>query len=224
MVSSCDDFSNQKEIQIIQSIINKNNSCTIDLGANVGVFTKVLAENSKHVYALEPEPGNFRQLQENMKPFDNVSLYNMAASNMTGSDTLHFSYINNGMHRLYESVLCFGGYKIPVKTIRMDDLIIEQEKVEKIDFIKMDVEGFEYFVIVGMMELLLRDKPAIISEFHPSSIRESGADPRRIYKIMIEKFNYKSPEHCITGEILDTYEKLEAATNDPRGGVNILWQ
>ena len=223
-MASTEDFSNQKEIQIIQRIINKNNSCTIDLGANVGIYTKVLAENSKHVYALEPEPGNFLELQENMKYFDNVSLYNMAASNLTGSETLHLSLINNGMHRLYPSVLCFGGYNVPVKTIRVDDLILKQEKVEKIDFIKMDVEGFEYFVIVGMTELLTRDKPVIISEFHPDSIRESGADPRRIYKIMIEKFNYKSPEHCITGEILDTYEKLEAATNDPKGGVNILWQ
>jgi FkbM family methyltransferase len=218
------DFSNQKEIQIIQSIVNKEYSNTIDLGANVGIFTKVLAECSKHVYALEPEPENFRQLQENMKSFDNVSLYNMAASNMTGTEILHTSLINNGMHRLYQSALCFGGQQIPVKTIRVDDLIMEQEKVnEKIDLIKMDVEGFEYFVIVGMFNLIKRDKPVIISEFHPESIRESGANPERIYILMTKVFNYNYPKHCITGEILDTYEKLERVTNDPRGGVNILF-
>lgn len=223
MASYEDDFSNEKEIQIIQNVVNKNSSNTIDLGANVGIFTQVLAECSKHVYALEPEPENFRQLTENMKPYDNVSLYNLAASNMTGSEILHTSLINNGMHRLYESVNCFGGQKIPVKTIKVDELIIEQEKVPKIDLIKMDVEGFEYFVIVGMTELLKRDKPVIISEFHPDSIRESGADPNRIYTLMTEKFNYQKPKHCITGEILDTYERLEAVTNDPKGGVNILW-
>jgi FkbM family methyltransferase len=218
------DFSNQKEIQIIQSIVNKEYSNTIDLGANVGIFTKVLAECSKHVYALEPEPENFRQLQENMKSFDNVSLYNMAASNMTGTEILHTSLINNGMHRLYQSALCFGGQQIQVKTIRVDDLIMEQEKVnEKIDLIKMDVEGFEYFVIVGMFNLIKRDKPVIISEFHPESIRESGANPERIYILMTKVFNYNYPKHCITGEILDTYEKLERVTNDPRGGVNILF-
>jgi FkbM family methyltransferase len=221
------DFSNQKEIQIIQNIVNKNNS-SIDLGANVGIFTKVLAECSKHVYALEPDPENFRQLQENMKPYKNVSLYNMAASNITGFETLHRSLINNGMHRLYESVLCFGGSRIQVKTIRVDDLIIEQQQEkkvdEKIDFIKMDVEGFEYFVIVGMLNLIERDKPVIISEFHPDSIRESGANPERIFKIMTEKFNYNYPKHCITGEILNTYEKLERVSNDPKGGVNILWE
>lgn len=219
------DFSNQKEIQIIQSIVNKNNSSnTIDLGANIGIFTQVLAEHSKHVYAFEPEPDNFKQLTENMKSFKNVSLYNCAASNITGSETLRLSLINNGMHRLYESVNCVGGNRVPVKTIRVDDLIIEQEKVEKIDFIKMDVEGFEYFVILGMTELIKRDKPVIISEFHPDSIRESGADPRQIFDIMTETFNYNPPKHCITGEILDTYEKLEQVTNDPRGGVNILWE
>lgn len=218
------DFSNQKEIQIIKSIVNKESSNTIDLGANVGIFTQVLAECSKHVYALEPEPENFRQLQENMKNFDNVSLYNMAASNMTGTEILHKSLINNGMHRLYQSLLCFGGQKIQVRTIRIDDLIIEQEKVEKIDLIKMDVEGFEYFVIVGMFNLIERDKPIIISEFHPDSIRESGANPERIFDIMTKRFNYNYPKHCITGEIIDSYEKLEKVTNDPRGGVNILWE
>jgi FkbM family methyltransferase len=217
------DFSNQKEIQIIQNIVNKNNS-SIDLGANVGIFTKVLAECSKHVYALEPDPENFRQLQENMKPYKNVSLYNMAASNITGFETLHRSLINNGMHRLYESVLCAGGSRIQVKTITVDDLIIQQEKVEKIDFIKMDVEGFEYFVIRGMTELIERDKPVIISEFHPDSIRESGANPKLIYILMTEVFNYQNPKHCITGEILNTYEKLERVSNDPKGGVNILWE
>ena len=221
----CYDFSNEKEIQIIKNILNKNSSNTIDLGANVGIFTQVLAEHSKHVYALEPEPENFKQLVENTKAYDNVTLYNCAASNITGTEILHLSLINNGMHRLYESVNCFGGQKVPVKTVRMDELILLQEKVEeKIDFIKMDVEGFEYFVIVGMTELIKRDKPIIISEFHPDSIRESGANPERIFKIMTEIFNYQKPKHCITGETIDTYEKLEKVTNDPKGGVNILWE
>lgn len=214
------DFSNEKEIEIIRRLVNKNSSNTIDLGANVGIFTKVLAECSKHVYALEPEPQNFKQLTENMKSYDNVSLYNVAASNVNGSETLlHLSLLNNGMHRLYESVNCVGGKIIPVKTVKVDDLNLPSP----IDLIKMDVEGFEYFVILGMSELLKRDKPVIISEFHPDSIRESGADPRQIYDIMTKKFGYNYPKHCITGEILDTYERLEEVTNDPKGGINILW-
>ena len=217
------DFSNDKEIEIIKDLIDRDSSYTIDLGANTGIFTKIMAENSKHVYALEPEPENFRQLTKNMEPFDNVSLYDYAASNTTGSGTLHLCNANPGMHRLYPSVYCPDG-EVRVKTIRVDDLIIEQEKgVEEIDFIKMDVEGFEYFVTLGMADLLRRDKPTILSEFHPSSIAESGADPRRIYVIMLSDFGYSPPMHCITGEVLDTYEKLREATSDPRGGVNILW-
>lgn len=213
------DFSNEKEIEIIRGIVNKNSSNTIDLGANVGIFTKVLAECSKHVYAFEPEPYNFSQLQINTQSFNNVSLYNVAVSNTTGFETLHLSLLNNGMHRLYSSILCYGGREIKVKTVKIDDLL---GLLPTIDLIKMDVEGFEYFVILGMSELLKRDKPVIISEFHPDSIRESGADPRQIFEIMTEKFGYNYPQHCITGEILDTYKRLEQVTNDPKGGVNIL--
>src|SRR5688500_16332831 len=103
------DFSNEKEIQIIRNIlVNKEDSITIDLGANVGIFTKVLAECSKHVYAFEPDPFNFDQLKQNMQPYkDKVSLYNYAASNVNGTSKLHRSIINNGMHRLYPSKLCW---------------------------------------------------------------------------------------------------------------------
>jgi FkbM family methyltransferase len=216
-----DDFSNEKEIEIIRSIVNKDSSITIDLGANVGIFTKVLAEHSKHVYAFEPEPYNFSQLKENMKSYNNVTLYNMAASNITGSDAiLHKSVINNGMHRLYESKLCWGE-KVRVKTVRLDDLP-ELQNV-KINFIKMDIEGFEYFALLGMTNIIKRDKPVIISEFHPDSIRESGASPERIFDLMTKEFDYLYPIHCITREMFDAYEGLEKVTNDPKGGVNILW-
>ena len=222
------DFSNQKEIQTIKDIVNKESSSnTIDLGPNVGVFTKVLAECSKHVYAFEPEPDNFKQLQENTKHLNNVSLYNVALSDhYNAHGILYKSLINNGMHRMYPSKLCEGGQVITnVVTITLDSIIMPftLKEEERIDLIKMDVEGFEYFVILGMTELIKRDKPVIISEFHPDSIRESGADPKLLSEMMIGKFGYNYPKHCITGEILDSYEKLEKETNDPKGGINILW-
>jgi hypothetical protein len=46
----------------------------------------------------------------------------------------------------------------------MLDTFVQQEKVSKIDFIKIDVEGFEYEVLAGARELLLRDKPIIMVE------------------------------------------------------------
>jgi FkbM family methyltransferase len=217
---SDDDFSNEKEIEIIRNLVNKESSITIDLGANVGIFTKVLAECSKHVFAFEPDPFNFSQLKENMKSYSNVTLYNAAVSNVNGTDTLHRSMINNGMHRLYSSKLCWGN-KVQVKTVKVEDII--PENIKKIDLIKMDVEGFEYFALLGMKNLIKRDKPTIISEFHPDSILESGADPQQIFELMTKEFGYNYPKHCINGEILDTYKKLEEVTNDPKGGVNILW-
>jgi FkbM family methyltransferase len=211
------DFSNEIEFEIVRDIVNKE-SVTLDLGANVGLFTKVLAKNSKKVYAIEPEPFNFKQLKKNMKSFHNVTLFNVAVSNVTGWSDLFLSHCNSGMHRLYPSIHCYWDKRVNVRTIRVDDLIYD----ENIDFIKMDIEGFEYFAIDGMRKLLRRSKPVIMSEFHPDSIRESGANPRDIFTMMrILDYNY--PIICLTGEIIHTYERLEEVTNDPKGGVNILW-
>ena len=165
------------EIELLQRIVNKDSIC-LDIGANVGTYTTFLARvcGAKHVFAFEPHPDNYKQLKENTQHFDNVTVSNFALSNTTGHKTLFTCPTDNGMHRLYQSKWCEGGEKIRVPVSMVD--IIFQNLQHPINFVKIDVEGYEYNVINGMMRILSQYRPIIMMEWHPPTIEEAGVDPQ----------------------------------------------
>src|SRR5688572_7956553 len=146
------------ETGIVQSLVTKDD-IVLDIGANIGYFTILLARFAKHVYAFEPEPNNFKQLQENTKHLDNVDNIDIAISNRLDYTTLYLCPTDNGMHRLYKSKWCEGGEQIKnIPTTTIDRFIyinLDNDKKKKdIKFIKIDVEGYEYKVLQGMTDLL----------------------------------------------------------------------
>jgi FkbM family methyltransferase len=203
------------EIELLQRIVNKDSIC-LDIGANTGTYTTFLARVSgaKHVFAFEPEPNNYTQLKLNTQHLDNVTVSNFALSNTTGHKTLFTCPTDNGMHRLYNSKWCEGGEKIRVPVSMVD--IIFQDLQHKINFVKIDVEGYEYNVINGMMKILSQYKPIIMMEWHPPTIIEAGADPREFYNLMINELGYYKPKHCLLPgyPTINSYEELHDYTNE----------
>jgi len=217
---------NAKEIEIIKRLVTKDD-IVLDIGANVGFMTIQLAQLAKHVYAFEPSPYNFKQLETNTQHLDNVTTYEMAVSNTTGFNTLYICPHDNGMNRLYDSKWCKGGDQIRVSTVTID-FVHKNEYVyldnKKINFIKLDVEGYEYKVLQGMRQLLQRDHPTMLMEFHPPSIEEAGDSPRTIYDLLKNEFGYNDPINCNNNDcMLESYNELDKQTRDIPA-VNILWQ
>lgn len=214
---------NSKDFKIIKDLIKQNNIETaLDIGACIGSFTTFLAKHCKRVYAFEPSPYNFEKLEQNTKHLTNVFLYNVAISDHDADDSILYLCPNDiGMNRLYYSQWCLKGELIRnVKTFSIDSLGLPEPK--KIDFVKIDVEGYEYFVLMGMRELLMKDHPKIMMEFHPPSIQEAGSDPEEIIDRLINIHNYNHPLNCLTGEIIHSYEELDTQTrNTP--AVNLLF-
>ncbi len=167
-----------EETQLIKKLV-KSDFTVLDLGANIGYFTLIMAKQAKQVHAFEPEPRNFQTLQKNVElnNIKNVKLYNAAVTETSGTSTLYLCDSNRGMHRVYQSDWCKEG-TTQVKTIRIDDII------DHADFIKIDVEGAELGALKGMKELLQKRKSTVLMEFHPPSIIEYGARPRDIYDFM----------------------------------------
>jgi FkbM family methyltransferase len=210
------------ECELLQRIVNKD-SVVLDIGANTGTYTLYLAHLAKHVYAFEPHPDNFKQLQENTKLLDNVLRYEVAISNRSDFRFLYTCPQDNGMNRLYPSKWCEGGEQIRVSTIKLDDAFLITEN-NKINFVKMDIEGYEYHAIKGMTKLIQRDKPIIMMEFHPPTLIEAGTDPREFYNLMINELGYYKPKHCLLPgyPTINSYEELHDYTNEIPA-INILW-
>ncbi len=96
------------------------------------------------------------------------------------------------MHRIYPSQFC-SEVCLKVITTSLDEYFKDDELGDKISFIKMDVEGSELGVLKGMKNIFQRNKKLkILMEFVPSCIKESGAQPEELIKILQDQgFNFR---------------------------------
>jgi len=136
----------------------------IDVGAHIGVHSFRIARlfPKVKVVSIEPNPMAFEALILGIKVNDlhNVNALNLALSDIDGEVTLHVKLIN-AASSIIESQSSFKSIK--VNAIRLDTLI-ETLKLNRVDVIKVDVEGAELEVLRGAINTLKNYKPKIIAE------------------------------------------------------------
>ena len=131
----------------------------IDLGANVGLFTRLMAERGCAVYAFEPDPYAFERLQETVAPFDNVHLIAAAAGAEAGQFRLfrHRDFASSPERRTTASSIVEGkrhmdeGNFILVEVKDFVQFLRELNRPVKL--LKIDIEGAE----VALLERLLNE-------------------------------------------------------------------
>lgn len=151
----------------------------LDIGANVGIMTALLAKHCPygHIHAIEPIPENFAALTRICKHFNfnNVTLHQFALGEEDGQLEMVMPEVQNvkmqGLsHVVHDSITEFNeGQRYFVPQYRLDDL---GEAVENVKGIKIDVENFEYFVFKGGEKMLRKFKPLIYSELWDNENRE----------------------------------------------------
>ena len=212
---------NKRDIQTIRTLGPFWES--IDIGACIGDFTKELAKITTHrVYAFEPSPSNFKILRENTKDLSNVNIYKIAVSNQNRDDGILYKCPTNlGMNRMYKSDWCKGGKAVyNVKVRPLDSMIIHY--TGSIDFVKIDVEGFEHRVIMGMKQLLKWFHPFLMIEWHPPTMEEALSSPKALYDFLHYRLNYNMMTNCKNNQPIKSYEELDSLTRE-RAGMNILF-
>lgn len=204
-----------REREIVQELANGN---VLDIGANIGYLTCVMASSDKvkHVYAFEPDNENYINLCINLRLnalSNKVECFNRAVTNNNGYTKLYKCNINDGMHRIYQSKWCSNAYE-NVETNKIDGF--QHITKNKIDFVKLDVEGSEYGALKGMEQMLKRDHPTIMMEFHPPSIEEAGDNPKDIYDFLIAndyEINIMDSDIYLMYEDLVRFTKYNPAVN-----------
>jgi len=147
----------------------------LDCGANVGTYTRqALDAGAKIVVAIEPIPANVECLRRNFRQeiaADKVIIYPKGVWNETTQLTawLHRNSVLDSfvMKNRPEEGGNNGKIVLPVTTI---DFVIEDLNLERVDFIKMDIEGAEEQALTGAIKTLPRFRPrlAIATENLPS--------------------------------------------------------
>lgn len=144
----------------------------VDIGANIGYYALIEAQvvsNKGKVYTIEPEPNNFKLLNKNVQINnfgDVIETFQMAIADKDGHSKLYLSAKSN-LHSLLPNSENENDYCI-VETTTLDNFLRGKAPV---DFIRMDVEGFEYEIIEGATKTLERKGPLkLFIEFHPYAI------------------------------------------------------
>jgi len=175
---------------IMKKIINQDSNC-IDVGCHKGEILDdilKLAPKGKH-YGFEPIPVMFDNLQRNYKGKAEILPY--ALSNKDGEST--FQFVKNapaysGINKRKYAVEHADIEEIKVELKKLDKLI---SKDIKIDFIKIDVEGGEFDVLRGAVELLKRDRPYVVFEFGLGASEYYGTKPEEIYSFLNKEIGLK---------------------------------
>jgi FkbM family methyltransferase len=165
------DYFNQKKI--INIIKNKiqNELVVIDVGAHFGETINIVKKNLqfKKIYSFEASPLNFKTLKTNypngLNP--NIEIYNYAlgeknieyfinqtqeSSSSTINDlNLKSSYLLKKLKILNIKDRNLFSKKIPIKIITLDSFI-DEKKIDKIDLLKIDTEGYEFNILKGLLK------------------------------------------------------------------------
>jgi FkbM family methyltransferase len=171
------------ETEIFKKRVKKGMT-VVDIGANWGWYTliaaKLVGEKGK-VYAFEPEPYNYDLLLKNIEinGYDNIIPVQKAVSNKVGTVKLFLTQDNpGGLNTIYPYNHSLQRNFVEVETITLDNFF--RDRKDKIDVIKMDVEGAEFAILQGMREILGRNKTIeILTEFWLDGLRRFGYSPGR---------------------------------------------
>jgi FkbM family methyltransferase len=160
----------------------------LDVGANIGYYTSLagqLVGPAGRVVAVEPEPHNFSLLTRNIAAngLRNVAAENAGLGAQDGTASLHCSASNFGDHRITPTDLP-GHTTRQVVPITTMDRLLGRLGVNSVDLIKIDVQGYEHAVAGGMTGTLAANPAvAVLAEFWPFGIRQSGGDPRQFFGV-----------------------------------------
>ncbi len=167
----------------------------LDVGANIGVATMAMAtalHGPARFLAVEPSPRNLAHLRRNLAAngFEQrAEVIAAAAGAEPGSLSFHESEFGAGSHLVSAHHLAGGAMpavQVPVETL---DRIVSARGLERLDLIKIDVEGFEPDVLAGGAGAIERFRPAIYMEFNSWTLMAyRDMNPRGFLEDLVRRF------------------------------------
>jgi FkbM family methyltransferase len=150
----------------------KEDGVILDIGANFGYYAITLAAgpgSRRTIHAFEPNATTFDRLQRNigLNALANVIAHRVALSDQVGTAGVRVvNPVNSGSTQLTE------GDSVVVTTI---DAFCRTQEIDRLDFLKIDVEGYENRVLRGGAATLARFRPAIMIELNPPVLRTTDS-------------------------------------------------
>lgn len=168
------------EISLMKTYIRPGDN-VLDIGANIGFYAELLSglvgEKGK-VHCFEPDITNFKHLKNSCGSYSNIHLNNVAVADKAQTLKIYTSKELNVDHRTYKP----DSYdqEIDIRAIALDDYM----QGHPVNFIKMDIQGFEMSAVKGMLDILKYQDLKMLSEFWPYGMRKAGTSVLEYFQFL----------------------------------------
>jgi FkbM family methyltransferase len=174
----------------------RSDDVTFDIGANLGWYTTLFALQAPggHCHAFEPQPSVFEELVANCRLNGieaNVTLNNVGVADCQGSATIYdFRDLPHG-HASLSPVLSRPAQATACKITTIDEYR-QAHSIERIDFVKVDVEGAELLVLKGSQSLFdLKPSPMWLLEINCDTSRAFGYVPLDLLQLLAARDDFR---------------------------------
>lgn len=165
----------------------------LDIGANTGAFTLLAAHvPDARCVAFEPNPLLAESLKRSIQLNElgtQVSVIEVALGKAPGYATLHILPDAHGHSRLDRGFVARTDEQIVEVSVTTLDKVMHSILLDRIDFIKLDVEGYELFVLQGGEATIRHHMPGLLVEWWPPNTEPFGYHPRKIDELL-ESWGY----------------------------------
>ena len=176
----------EPELHLLPFLVNRDKQA-IDIGANKGVYTHLLARLVPFVHAFEPNPKMFNVLTRGLPV--NARSYEIALSDQSGSGELLVpmsgrtkAYSNQGASLSRQKVDGEHG------VVHIETRTLDSYALDNVGFIKIDVEGYEHTVLKGAKETLMQCRPTMLIELEE---RHTGSTIESLIE-QVEAYGYQT--------------------------------
>ncbi|HQW16558.1 MAG TPA: FkbM family methyltransferase [Bacteroidia bacterium] len=198
------DFSRTSLLKNIQA-----GMIVFDIGANIGDSVLQIAKKlngTGSIYAFEPSPDVFQRLNRNvsLNNFNNIETFNLGMADVESQ----LSFVvedKNHSGGAFISKDANNAIKVAVTTI---DKFVAEHNLSKLDFLKIDTEGFEVFVLKGGVNTFRNFKPKMFIEVSDSLLKRAGSSAKELIQILNE-LNYHSVRVDTQENITEDYNFAE---------------
>lgn len=205
-----------REIVLVMNRFLRKGMVFVDIGANIGEITMVAAKrvgSDGLVLSFEPVDRNLSELTKNIhrNALSNVRIVASGLSDREGATQIYQSCgqgKNDEEHLGLNSIYAGSGDGIPIQSIPLTtlDIFLRENPQERVDFIKIDIEGAELPCLKGAEQTIRRFKPLLIVEVQRTSSAAAGYDQAEILHFL-GPLGYRFFRICRKGKLFAMEEK-----------------
>lgn len=184
----------------LQSILQPD-WVVVEAGSNIGYYALMEAKVCKSVIAIEAGKDNYNSFLKNIRlnGYNNIQAFHLAAGDKNCYTSFRIDKACN-----WNRISTNGDSQDElVRMMKLDEFI-----ETKVDFVRMDVEGYEYNILLGMDRILRQDRPQMFIEVHRDLLKDYGYSQLQFMEMLADydysiSKSYISARESVSGKIKD---------------------